>query len=138
MDTLLVVLASFSQASVEFIRRILPSGTNALLVATFISLSGGILGLIAATAQNKWHEFSKSALGFSVLAGVAVLLLDIFLVTAYSRGLKLSVGVPLFVGATVFFGFFYSLISGDKISWISAFGSGLVVLGSILIATQNS
>ena len=137
MINLFVILAGFSQASVEFIRRILPVGTSSLAVATIISLSGGFLGLLALTVQGKWQGMSKSAVVLSVLAGLLVLLLDIFLVSAYSKGLKLNVGIPLFLGATLIFGFVYSSLAGEKINWMSLSGTVLILLGSVLLTTSQ-
>lgn len=133
----LAILAGFFQASVEYIRRILPNGTSPLIVATVISLTGGILGLLVMAMQGKWTGFSKAAFGFSALAGILVLLLDIVLVAAYTKGLKLNVGVPLFLGAAMFFGFIYSLFSGEKFSWVAAAGVCLIIVGSILVTTTQ-
>lgn len=66
-----------------------------------------------------------------------MLLLDIFLVTAYTKGLKLNVGIPLFLGATLMFGFVYSSIAGEKIHWTSLCGVALILLGSILLTTSQ-
>lgn len=135
MTIFFVILAGFLQASLEFIRRILPVGTSSLAVATIISLSGGFLGLCALAIQGKWEHMTKSTVGLSLLGGIVVLLLDVFLVSAYTRGLKLNVGLPLFLAASVIFGVAYSIIVGEKTSWTTIIGAAFVVFGATLITT---
>ena len=137
MTLVLIVVAGLAQATVEYIRRLLPTNTSPLAVATVISLSGGLFGLILLGIQRKAILFSRTSIGLSVLAGGLVLILDMCLVSAYSWGVKLSTGIPLFLGAALFFGFIYALYAGEKLSWSSIVGSLFILVGSVLITYFN-
>jgi uncharacterized membrane protein len=73
---------------------------------------------------------------YSVLAGIAVGVFSIVLVTLYGRGGELSFVFPtIYGGATAITAVFGWVVLGDAFSWLRACGVAGIVIGIALLAT---
>lgn len=111
-----------------------------LFGAIIVSLTAVILGLIFLLPRIKSTTLFSNPKGilFAVLAGVAALTLDFFVLKAYSSGLPVSIGGPIIIGGSIAIAIIIGFFLGETITLLKILGLVLVIGGASVLASVGS
>ena len=112
---------------------------NNLFGAIVVSFTAVILGLVLFLPQLKSITLYTNPKGimFAVLAGVCALGIDYFALKSYGSGLQISVAGPIIIGGSVAVASTIGFFLGDSVTLPKILGLGLVIIGSVLLASQS-
>jgi transporter family protein len=109
-----------------------------LLGAVICELTAAITGalILLPLVRSGLPRATPKAVGLCVLAGLAVLLADFFILKAYRQGLQISIGGPIIIGGGILVVTLMGIVLGEKMTLIKALSilmilSGASILGSL-------
>lgn len=79
--------------------------------------------------MNNWK-----GIVFVVLAGIAAFFIDFLALSAYSKGLSVSVGGPIIIGGSIALATIIGFFMGDSISLLKIVALILIISGSGILA----
>ena len=96
----------------------------------------GIL-LLWMKISSKEIVFTHKGIEYAILAGVCVGLAEITYLKLFSRGIDLSIGMPIVVGGTIIVGVVLGLaILKEPLNFIHALSLLLIITGIMLLSTR--
>jgi multidrug transporter EmrE-like cation transporter len=67
------------------------------------------------------------------LIGIAAFSIDYFSLQAYSRGLSVSIGSPIFIGVSIMTASLAGFALGEAVTLMKLLGIGLIVVGAVIV-----
>lgn len=96
----------------------------------------GIL-LIWIKISSKEIVFTHKGIEYAILAGVCVSLAEITYLTLFSRGIDISLGMPIVVGGTIIVGVVLGLaILKEPLNFIHALSLLLIITGIVMLSAR--
>jgi bacterial/archaeal transporter family protein len=131
-----VVIAALAAGSYNVLQRIAAPGIDQAFGALLIALvaTAVSLAVLALTRGHRPLYTDPSIFLLIALIGVAAFSVDYFLLQAYSRGLSLSVGSPIFVGISIATATIAGFAIGESMALVKLVGIGLITLGAIVLS----
>lgn len=107
--------------------------TGAVILQVMAACSGAVLFLFLRSAKTPM-AFSAKGVWFAVLAGVCVGLAEILSFFVFSRGITVSVGIPVIIGGTVLAGAVLGTVFlGETLRLTDILAVALIVAGIALL-----
>ena len=130
-----VMIAALAAGLYSVLQRIAAPGIDQALGALVIALVAAAISfaVLMATRDHRSFEFAPSIIALVALTGVAAFSVDYFSLQAYSRGLSLSVGSPIFIGMSIATASLAGFFIGESVTLTKLLGIGLVVVGAVVL-----
>ena len=132
----LAILAAVAFGLWTVFHKIASPHINEVVGAIIVSFVAVIVGLIVLLPKIKETQFFTDWRGilFVVLAGVAAFLIDYLALSAYGKGLPVSVGGPIIIGGSIALASIIGFFMGESISLLKVVALTLIIGGSTLLA----
>jgi multidrug transporter EmrE-like cation transporter len=100
-----------------------------------ISLTAAFVSAIVliCTRDGRALYTDVSMLPWIGLVGIAAFSIDYFSLQAYSRGLSVSIGSPIFIGISIMTASLAAFALGEAVTLMKLLGIGLIVLGAVIV-----
>ena len=130
------LIAAFAGGAYSILQRIAASGLNQAFGALLISLTAAFVSAIVlvCTRDGRPLYSDASLLPWLGLVGIAAFSIDYFSLQAYSRGLAVSVGSPIFIGVSIMTASLVGFTMGESVTSMKLLGIGLIVLGAVIVS----
>jgi transporter family protein len=130
------VLAALSAGSYSILQRVAAPTVNQAFGAMLISLTAALVSAVVLfwTRHNRPLYNDLSSLPWIGLIGIAAFSIDYFSLQAYSRGLSVSVGSPIFIGISIATASIAGFVMGESVTVMKLLGIGLIVLGTVIVS----
>ena len=131
------VLAASAAGFYTFFSKSAAPYVHQLFGAFMVSFTAAVLGLLLLLPKIKNLQLytDQKGLIFVILTGVAAFSIDYFSLQAYSRGLPVTVGAPIFIAGGIIAALILGMITGESLTVTKMFGIVLVIIGGIIITT---
>lgn len=132
----LAILAAVSFGLWTVFHKIASSYINQIFGAIIVSFVAVIVGLIVLLPRFKHIQLISDWKGifFVVLAGIAAFIIDFLALSAYSKGLSVSVGGPIIIGGSIALASIIGFFMGESISLLKIVALFLIIGGSGILA----
>lgn len=138
---ILILLSAFFYGAYNFFLKVSSGSINQILGAVILqfvaTLTGGA-ALVFLKLINAPLQFSSKGVTLAIFAGISVGLAEILSFYIFSKGISLSVGMPIIVGGSVLVGSALGIIFlKESLTLVQYFAIALVTAGiSILLLRQ--
>ncbi|HUV43135.1 MAG TPA: EamA family transporter [Patescibacteria group bacterium] len=104
--------------------------------AILVSLTAVILGAVILLPQLKNKQLVSNPKGilFVVLAGICAFFIDFLALSAYAKGLPISVGGPIIIGGSIAIASIIGIFLGESVGFLKILALFLIILGSAILA----
>ncbi|MBV8851637.1 MAG: EamA family transporter [Methylobacteriaceae bacterium] len=129
------LIAALAGGAYSVLQRIAAPGIHQAFGALLISLTAALVSAIALICirdQNPLYSDVR-VLPWLGLIGAAAFSIDYFSLLAYSRGLSVSVGSPIFIGVSIVTASLAGFALGEAVTLMKLLGIGLIVLGAVIV-----
>jgi transporter family protein len=132
----LAILAAVSFGLWTVFHKIAAPHINQIVGAIVVSAVAVIVGLIALAPKIKdVHLFEDwRGIVFVALAGIAAFFIDYLALSAYGKGLPVSVGGPIIIGGSIALASIIGFFMGESMSLLKVIALILIIGGSGLLA----
>jgi transporter family protein len=129
------IVAALAGGAYSILQRIAAPGLNQAFGALVISLTAAFVSAIVliCTRDGRPLYTDASMLPWIGLIGIAAFSVDYFSLQAYSRGLSVSIGSPIFIGVSVMTASLAGFALGEAVTLMKLLGIGLIVLGAVIV-----
>jgi len=109
---------------------------NQIVGAIIVSFVAVLVGLIILIPRFKHIEFFNDWKGilFVVLAGIAAFFIDFLALSAYGKGLPVSIGGPIIIGGSIALATIIGFFMGESVSLLKILALILIIGGSAILA----
>jgi transporter family protein len=109
---------------------------NQIVGAIVVSFVAVLVGLIILIPRFKHIEFFNDWKGilFVVLAGIAAFFIDFLALSAYGKGLPVSIGGPIIIGGSIALATIIGFFMGESVSLLKIAALILIIGGSAILA----
>lgn len=107
-----------------------------VLGAIIVSLTAVMLGAVILLPRLKTKELVSDPKGilFVVLAGVCAFFIDFLALSAYSKGLPMSVGGPIIIGGSMAIATIVGFFLGETLDFLKLVALFLIIIGAAILA----
>jgi transporter family protein len=129
------IIAALAGGTYSILQRVAASGVNQAFGALVISLTAAFVSAIVliSTRDNRPLYSDTSMLPWIGLIGIAAFSIDYFSLQAYSRGLSVSIGSPIFIGVSIMTASVAGFALGEAVTLMKLVGIGLIVVGAVIV-----
>jgi bacterial/archaeal transporter family protein len=129
------IIAALAAGTYSVLQRVAAPGFNQAFGALAISLTAALVSAIVlvCTRGNRPLYSDASMLPWIGLIGIAAFSIDYFSLQAYSRGLSVSIGSPIFIGISIVTASLAGFALGEAVTLMKLLGIGLIVLGAVIV-----
>ena len=130
------LIAAFAGGAYSILQRVTAAAFNQAFGALAISLTAAFVSAIVlvCTRDSRPLYTDASMLPWIVLIGIAAFSIDYFSLQAYSRGLSVSIGSPLFIGVSIMTASLAGFAMGEAVTSMKLLGIGFIVLGAVIVS----
>jgi transporter family protein len=89
------------------------------------------------TIANGFPKVSLKAVGLCMLAGLSVLLADVFILKAYKQGVPISIGGPIIIGGSIVVVTVMGIFLGEKMTLLKAGSILMIVCGASILGSMT-
>ena len=131
-----IFVAAFAAGAYSIFQRIAAPGIHQAFGALLIALIAAILSfaVLLLTRGGRPLYAEQSVFLYIALIGAAAFAVDYFSLQAYSRGLSISVGGPIFIGVGIATASLAGFVMGESVTIAKLTGILLVVIGAIVLS----
>jgi transporter family protein len=132
----LAILAAVSFGLWTVFHKIAAPHINQIVGAIVVSAVAVIVGLIVLVPKIKSVHLFEDWRGivFVALAGIAAFFIDYLALSAYGKGLPVSVGGPIIIGGSIALASVIGFFMGESVSLLKIVALILIIAGSGLLA----
>jgi transporter family protein len=129
------IIAALAGGSYSILQRIAAPSFNQAFGALLISLTAALVSAIVLLCirDNRPLYTDAAMLPWIGLIGIAAFSIDYFSLQAYSRGLSVSVGSPIFIGVSIVTASLAGFALGEAVTLMKLLGIGLIVAGAVIV-----
>jgi transporter family protein len=129
------IIAALGGGTYSILQRIAAPAFNQAFGALLISLTAALVSAIVllCTRDNRPLYSDVSMIPWIGLIGIAAFSIDYFSLQAYSRGLPVSVGSPIFIGVSIITASLAGFALGEAVTLMKLLGIGLIVTGAVIV-----
>lgn len=130
------IFAAFSFGLWTVFHKLASPHINQIFGAILVSFTAVIAGLLVLALKSKDVQLVSNSKGvyFLILAGVAAFVIDFFALSAYSKGLPITIGGPIIIGGSIAVAIVIGFFLGDSITLSKLFGLALLIGGAIVLS----
>ena len=132
----LAILAAISFGVWTIFHKVASPYINQIFGAIIVSVVAVIVGLIVLMPRFKSVELFTDWKGifFVVLAGISAFFIDFLALSAYSKGLPVSVGGPIIIGGSIALASIIGFFMGESVSLLKVLALVLIIGGASILA----
>ena len=132
----LAILAAVSFGLWTVFHKIASPYINQIFGAIIVSFVAVIVGLIVLLPRFKHIQLMSDWKGilFVALAGIAAFFIDYLALSAYGKGLPVSVGGPIIIGGSIALASIIGFFMGESVSLLKIVALILIIGGSGILA----
>jgi transporter family protein len=129
------LIAALAAGAYSILQRVAAPAFNQAFGALVISLTAAFVSAIVliCTRDGRALYTDVSMLPWIGLVGIAAFSIDYFSLQAYSRGLSVSIGSPIFIGISIMTASLAGFTLGEAVTLMKLLGIGLIVLGAVIV-----
>jgi bacterial/archaeal transporter family protein len=129
------LIAALAAGAYSILQRVAAPAFNQTFGALVISLTAAFVSAIVliCTRDGRALYTDVSMLPWIGLVGIAAFSIDYFSLQAYSRGLSVSIGSPIFIGISIMTASLAGFALGEAVTLMKLLGIGLIVLGAVIV-----
>jgi drug/metabolite transporter (DMT)-like permease len=130
------IIAALAAGAYSVLQRVAAPAFNQAFGALAISLTAAFVSAIVllCTRDNRPFYSEAGMLPWIGLIGIAAFSIDYFSLQAYSRGLSVSIGSPIFIGVSIMTASLAGFALGEAVTLMKLLGIGLIVLGAVIVS----
>lgn len=137
---ILVIMTAIFYGAYNVLIKISSGHINQVLGAVILQIVATLLGsciLLFLKISNHPIQVTSKGLWYAIFAGVAVGLAEVASFYAFSKGVPISVGLPIITGGSVLFGAAIGfLFLNESFSLVHFFAIFLIVVGTIILSVK--
>lgn len=135
----LAMLAAVSFGLWTVFHKIASPYINQIFGAIIVSAVAVIVGLIVLLPRFKHIQLFSDWRGilFVILAGVTAFFIDFLALSAYNKGLPVSVGGPIIIGGSMALATVIGFFMGESITFVKIVALILIIGGSAILAYMS-
>lgn len=132
----LAILAAVSFGLWTVFHKIAAPHINQIFGAVIVSAVAVIVGLLVLAPRFKSTELFNDWRGifFVMLAGITAFFIDYLALSAYSKGLPVSVGAPVIIGGSIALASVIGFFMGESVNLTKILALILIISGSTILA----
>ena len=129
------IIAALAGGAYSILQRVAAPRLDQAFGALLISLTAAFVSAIVlvCTRDDRPLYSDASMLPWIGVIGIAAFSIDYFSLQAYSRGLSVSVGSPIFIGISIITASLAGFALGEAVTLTKLLGIGLIVLGAVIV-----
>jgi uncharacterized membrane protein len=131
----LIVAAAFFEGTYALFQKLAGPLINAFLGAMIAEVTAGLVALIFIAGNGIGNlNYGVRGIVFAALIGVSAFGIDACALSAFDKGIKLSVGGPLIIaGGTALMILISCFIPGENISRRIVLGASVIIIGCLIM-----
>ncbi|KKQ74372.1 MAG: hypothetical protein US94_C0006G0007 [Berkelbacteria bacterium GW2011_GWB1_38_5] len=132
----LAILAAVSFGLWTVFHKVAAPHINQIFGAIIVSAVAVVVGLIVLIPRFKSIDLIQDWRGivFVILAGITAFCIDFFALSAYGKGLPVSIGGPIIIGGSMALATVIGFFMGESVSFLKIIALMLIIGGSSILA----